>query len=126
MKRLNFYVKSLTSSDSPIEIHPTWGYSERNIIHKDFKYGQEAQLNSFRKVGSYQEHVLPIDFISSADANVINGWWANQTNVDFTYNKDESDETSVSVRIINSMIPFGFHVRGSFVSYYGSLILKTY
>lgn len=126
MKRTNFDIKELTNSESPIVLHPTWDYSERVIDHRDYYLGQEGQLNSFRKVGSYQEFFLPIDYIGCLDATVINSLWITQSNIEFVYNRGESDETSLNVKITNSSIPFNQRIQGSFCNYSGSLIMRTY
>jgi hypothetical protein len=126
MSLLNsLHLKVLTSSDAPLQFYPTWDYYGKSVIHREFSRGQEGQLNTFMRAGSYNEFFLPSNFVSSADANTINGWWQNQSDLDLTVNSGDASQLNYTVKIINKMTPFGKNVEGSFVNYYGSIILKT-
>lgn len=125
MSLLSLHLKVLTSSDNPLQFYPSWDYHEKLIVHREFSRGQEGQLNIFQKVGTSNEYLLPSNFVSSADANVINGWWQSQSNLDLTVNSGDSTQLNYTVKIINRLIPFGTHVNGNFVNFYGAVILKT-
>lgn len=125
MSAFSFHLKILTSSDTPIQLYPTWDYYEKSIINRDFYRGQEGQLNIFEKVGTGNEYFLPFNFVSSSDANNINTWWQNQSNLDFVINSGDATVSSQTVKIVNNLIPFGQHIGGSFNNFIGSIILKT-
>lgn len=125
MKRDNFYIKLLTSSDAPIELHPGWDYAERMSKSRSFTRSQLGQLNAFTKAGQFYQYSLPLDYVSSGDAHTINTWWQTQADVEFTYNKDLYEQRIVTTKILNQFTPLNQHIEGRYTSFRGLVFLRS-
>lgn len=123
--RNTFSIKTAAGSESSIELHPGWSYSERVIKDKNFYRTQAGGLGSFRKNGTYYEFNLPIDYISSGGAHTINQWWNDQTDLNFIINEGEAEQQTVTVRVYNLTKPLDFNIRGLSNVFRGSLILRS-
>jgi len=130
--RVTWELKTSTSSDAPIRLYPDWDYKENDEKQKEFRSTQGGRLHTFTLVGSYQRFNLPLNFVSSEDSNVINGWHQNQTLLHLSINS--SIDTSVfegdsindlSVRIVNQEKPFFGHSQNQYVKFDGVVILET-
>lgn len=84
--KYTWWVKTAVGSDTPIQLRPTWGYSEVDMQTKRFNTTQGGQLNIYSHVSSYQNYTLPLDFVNSEQSSIINSWWSTNTKLHFTVN----------------------------------------
>lgn len=101
-----FHLTAMQESSAPLEIHPTWDFSEAvDALRKDART-VGGQLNSYKLTGESYQYTIPLTYVDSATRNDFTRWWRNQNEVVFTTNLSSSPE-SVVCRITNITEPLG-------------------
>ena len=98
----------LTQID-PITIHPTWDFRERQELQRF----NNKTLGAIQHTYSWDKHFawsVPLQFLSTSHANLINWWWQNQLNLLFTLNTSDSESMFVT-RIVNDQQPINRRIR---------------
>jgi len=126
LDRREWDIKTATGSDSPISLRALENYTERRIVNKTFRRTQGGQLNAFSHVGSYQEFSVPVDYVTSADATIVNSWWTSQTNLHLSINRNYPSGHQFPVRITNELNPLSENFESKFSILRGIVFLTTY
>lgn len=126
-ERHNWDLKTLVGSESPVSLHPTWDYLERNNKNKSFVRTQGGQLNAFTKVGNYNEYSLPVDYVTSASATLINSWWSSDSELELTVSRGiGGQQFGINVKITNDLNPLNMYVENKYTAFKGLVFLTTY
>lgn len=109
-------------SSNGVSIEPDWEYAE-----PDKKLEDEHRMRSggryVYKWGSFRRWALPVSYVNSSFAAVVNSWWLSNTQLLF---KSESSTAVYSVQITNDDKPLGKYVQPYDTLFAGSIELETY
>lgn len=117
----SFSIKTLTGSDAPIYLHPTWDYAQRENKFKQFNRSQGGKLNFYSLNNDYNSFSFPLTNINSSVMSTINGWWESQSAVLF----DIDGVEEYPCRISNMNKPINMFSQKSPVLYDGVVNLET-
>lgn len=120
----SYYLKTVTGSDTPITLYPTWDSSFNKNKTKVFTRAQGGQLNSYLVKGQFDSINLPIMHINSSGAFTINTWWENQTELEFRIAGVE-DTYNYFCKVANTNKPFSVFEKGNINLNNGVLYLRT-
>lgn len=109
--------------------------SDRIIINPDYSFIEQARIikTQHRTIGGKSRNFLwekgyswevPLRYISTSHADLINWWWENQFNLLFMLNTSDS-ETLYTCRIDNQLQPIGSRMRPYEDQWSGTLILNS-
>jgi len=101
----SFYFDDALTQVDLLPLHPDWEFSEGGRIQETrhrFPQGN-WRLNTWAR---FSEFRIPLRWISTSEAELINWWWEKGLNL--VYTLDASDDSSVTLcRIVNPRQPIG-------------------
>ncbi len=98
----------LTQVD-PLTVYPDWSLLTRERAAALQHRTREGRLKRFRWSSAF-EFQLPLRWLSSSEAGVLNWWWEAQLNLAFTLDTSESESVFIC-RIVNPSQPVGKRMR---------------
>ncbi|MDH4249041.1 MAG: hypothetical protein OEW39_14650 [Deltaproteobacteria bacterium] len=112
----------LTTID-PITLYPEWSFTEqaRLIQARHRTLGGREHVYTWGKYFAYE---VPLRFLSTSHAALINWWWSNQFHLLFTLDTSDS-ESNFIVRIANDRQPIGGRVKPYVDLWQGVLQLES-
>lgn len=120
----SFYFISLVDSTSPIEIYPTFDFTENIRQSKIDNYTIGGNLNTYKLIGESWEYTVPMTFVSSDNRREFNEWWRDSEEFAFTFCYSSNPET-VLCRIVNRDQPFSKHSNLQYLKFDGVVFLRS-
>ncbi|HEX7925942.1 MAG TPA: hypothetical protein VF678_00025, partial [bacterium] len=112
----------LTQID-PLTLHPEWALEEQSALLRSVQRTQSGKLQSVGW-GSFRAFTVPLRWLTDAEADALNGWWAAQAPLAFCL--DTSDSEAVWVcRITNPRQPVGKRLSPYSDRWSGTLTLES-
>lgn len=110
------------SSGNHVTLEPNWDYDRKDAPIKTEHTARSGRYYVY-KWGSYERFSFSVEFVSSANAAIINSWYMSNTKLLLMSN---SDFVVHSVMIRGSDLPMG-QFQKPYVEYFkGKLDLQTY
>jgi len=116
-------LSDVNSLGSPIELHPTFSYDEEIVSEHETYEAETGKVRRSRLSGGAFNFTLPLEYISSDDANQIRDWWRNQTQIRFSTIFSGDAARFADCRIVNKTDPFDQHQRWEISRFQGTLNL---
>ncbi len=106
-----------------ITLHPDWSFAERSEVIKSQNRTLGGKLHTYTW-DKYFSWNVPLQFISTSHADLINWWWENQFNLLFTLDTSDS-ESMFTCRITNKTQPIGNRMRPYTDLWRGNITLES-
>lgn len=89
-------------------LHPEWDVSVQEQLVRQEHRTMSGQYRSY-KWSSFESVKIPLQYLITSEADLLNWWWQKQVNVALTF--DSSDYTSTMLyRIVNDQQPIGSRI----------------
>ena len=115
-------LRLFVDSSNGISIEPEWDYAEPDKKLED-EHRTRAGGRYVYKWGSFRRWKLPVSYVDSSFAAVVNSWWVSNTQLLF---KSESAAAVYSVQITNDAKPVGKFTKPYDTLFEGLIELETY
>ena len=117
------YLDDVLTRVDQITLYPEWSFQEqaRLMQSRHRTLGGKAHVYTWGKYFAYE---VPLRFLSTSHAALINWWWERQFQLLFTLDTSDS-ESSFIVRIANDRQPIGGRVKPYADLYQGVLQLES-
>lgn len=106
----NFLITVVTGTDSVFSVYPTYGFRENKQVNNTNRRTVGGSLHSYKLLGHSWRYTVPLTFVSSDEREVLNRWWADQTELQFYFDTASASGVSfqtVRCEISNRTMPFG-------------------
>ena len=115
-------LRLFVDSSNGVTIESDWDYEERDKKLED-KHRTRGGGRYVYKWGSYRSWKIPVSYVNSSFAAIVNSWWVSNTQLLF---KSESAAAVYSVQLTNDAKPLGKFVRPYDTLFAGTIELETY
>ena len=112
----------LTQID-PITLNPTWDYQEMAQVLAAQNRTLGGNLSTYQWAKHF-EYAVPLVYLSTSYADLLNWWWENRFNLALTLNTSDTESIRV-VRIVNDRQPIGRRMQPYADQWQGLLQLES-
>ena len=117
------YCDDVLTQVDPISLHPDWSLKEGGRLIESRHRSPRGQWR-LKTWAAYFEYRIPLRWINTSEADLINWWWERGLNL--VYTLDSSDDSAVYLcRIANRRQPIGRKERPYPDSWKGALELVS-
>jgi hypothetical protein len=114
---------TLSDGTTTLTLYPEWDYSHARQMSRSQHRMQTGALKAYRWA-AWDEFEYSLEYISRADAEIINNWWLNRTLLIYTQVID-AHTISTRVRIGGDTTPLPFIYSGNTTLKRGKVLLEA-
>lgn len=117
------YVDDVLTQIDPITLNPTWDYQEAAQVLAAQNRTLGGNLATYQWAKHF-EYSVPLQYIPTSYADLLNWWWENRFNLALTLNTSDTESIRV-VRLVNDRQPIGKRMQPYADQWQGLLQLES-